>query len=63
MSKQENNPASELPAAEGEPRQSVQSSPRQKKEFVEPVVSAPIDVLETTSFFLLQATADAAATN
>lgn len=63
MDKQQNNPAGERPTPEGEPRQSVQSSPRQKKEFVEPVVSVPIDVLEATSFFLLQVTADVAATN
>ena len=58
MNNQQNNPVSERPAQTGEPRERVQSSPRQKKEFVEPVVSVPIDVLEATSFFMMQTTLD-----
>lgn len=63
MNKQQNNPAGELPTQSGESRESVQSSPRQRKEFVEPVVSVPIDVLEATNYFLLQITLDATPTN
>jgi hypothetical protein len=63
LNKQQNNPAGELPTQAVESRESVQSSPRQKKEFVEPVVSVPVDVLEATGYFLLQTTLDAAATN
>jgi hypothetical protein len=63
LKKQQNNPAGELPTQAGESRESVQPSPRQKKEFVEPVVSVPIDVLEATSFFMMQTTLDTAATN
>ncbi len=50
MNEQQNNPATLRPTQAGDPRESVQSSPRQKKEFVEPAVSVPIDVLEATSF-------------
>ena len=60
MNKQQNGAAGELPTQAGESRENVQSSPRLKKEFVEPVVSVPIDVLEATSFFLMQTTLDAA---
>ncbi|MCA1629224.1 MAG: hypothetical protein LC785_08295 [Acidobacteria bacterium] len=63
MTKPQNNLTSERPTPAVEPRENVQPSPRQKKEFVEPVVSVPIDVLEATSFFLLQTTVDAVATN
>lgn len=63
MNKQQNNPAVERTTQAVEPRESVQSSPRQKKEFVEPVVSVPVDVLEATSFFLMQTTLDVTATN
>ena len=63
MNKQQNNPAAEGATQAVEPRESVQSSPRQKKEFVEPVVSVPVDVLEATSFFLLQTTLEVASTN
>ena len=62
MNNQQNNPASERPTQTGEPRESVQSSPRQKKDFVEPAVSVPIDVLEATSFFMMQTTLDTVAT-
>ena len=63
MNKQQNNPAAEGPTQAVEPRESVHSSTRQKKEFVEPVVSVPVDVLEATSFFLLQTTLEVANTN
>jgi hypothetical protein len=63
LNKQQNNPALERPAPAVESRESVQSSPRQKKEFVEPVVSVPVDVLEATSFFLMQTTLDVLNTN
>lgn len=63
MNKLQNNTPGELPTQAVEPRESVQLSPRPKKEFVEPVVSVPIDVLETTSLFLLQTTLAVAVTN
>jgi hypothetical protein len=63
LNKQQNNPAVESQTQAIEPRESVQSSPRQKKEFVEPVVSVPVDVLEATSFFLMQTTLDVLNTN
>ena len=62
MNKQQNDPAGERPTQAGEPRENVQPSLRQKKEFVEPAVSVPIDVLEATSMFLLQTTVGTAVT-
>ena len=51
MNKQQNNPVIEQPAQQFEDRESIQSAPRPKKPFVEPVVSVPVDVLESTTFF------------
>ena len=51
MNKQQNNPLSEQPSEQSERHESVQPSPRPKQQFVEPVVSVPVDVLESTFFF------------
>jgi hypothetical protein len=51
LNKQQNNSVNEQPAEQLERCESVPSSTPQKKQFVEPVVSVPIDVLEATSFF------------
>jgi hypothetical protein len=58
LSKQQNNPASESAAEQVERRENVPSSPGVKKQFVEPVVSVPVDVLEATSFFFQATTID-----
>jgi hypothetical protein len=39
-----------------ERRENDPHAPRQKKPFVEPVVSVPINVLEATAYFLQQPT-------
>jgi hypothetical protein len=63
LNNQQNNSVSEQPVEQNERRESVPpSSTRQKKQFVEPIVSVPIDVLEATSFFQTQTTLDAAST-
>lgn len=51
MNKQQDDPALEQPAQQFEDREGIQSSPRPKKPFVEPVLSVPVDVLESTAFF------------
>ncbi|MDT7604121.1 MAG: hypothetical protein QOF61_2118 [Acidobacteriota bacterium] len=58
MNKQQNNPVNEQAAEQVERRESVPSSPGSKKQFIEPVVSVPVDVLEATSFFQTQTTLD-----
>jgi hypothetical protein len=58
LNNQPNNPVSEQPAEQNERRESAPASPREKKQFIEPVVSVPIDVLEATSFFQTQTTLD-----
>ena len=51
MNKQQNSPANEY-AAEQEERRDVAAPPaRRKEQFIEPVVSVPVDVLESTAFF------------
>jgi hypothetical protein len=52
----------EQPAEQIERCENVQSAPRQKKQFVEPVVSVPVDVLETTAYFMQIPTIDATPT-
>lgn len=52
MNSQRNNPVCEQPVEQVEPHDSLTPPAQQKKRFVEPVVSAPVDVLEATSYFL-----------
>jgi hypothetical protein len=63
LNKQQNNPAGDRQAQANEPRENVQSARGQKKEFLEPVVSVPIDVMEVTSLFMLQTTLGGTVTN
>jgi len=49
---QTSNPVNGQPVEQSEPLESVLSQPgSEKKQFVEPVVSVPVDVLEATTFF------------
>lgn len=51
MNKQQNNPTNDY-VAEKDERSEVTAPPaRQKEQFIEPVVSVPVDVLESTTFF------------
>ncbi len=52
MNNQRNKPVYERPADQAEPHEASAPAPKQKKQFVEPVVSAPVDVLEATAYFL-----------
>jgi hypothetical protein len=61
LNNQLNNPLCEQPADQVERCENAPSAAGQKKQFVEPVVSVPIDVLEATAYFLQTPTADAAA--
>jgi hypothetical protein len=58
LNKQQNNPVNEQAAEQIERRESISSSTGAKKQFVEPVVSVPVDVLEATAFFQTQTTLD-----
>ncbi|MCA1817563.1 MAG: hypothetical protein LC746_14435 [Acidobacteria bacterium] len=52
MNKQQNTPTNDQPAAKDERGDfAPPQPPRQKEQFVEPVVSVPVDVLESTAFF------------
>ena len=51
MNKQQNNPVVEQPVEQIEHQEGVQSAHLPKKQFVEPLVSVPVDVLESTTFF------------
>ncbi|MDT7542640.1 MAG: hypothetical protein QOE33_2544 [Acidobacteriota bacterium] len=59
MNNQPNSPLCEQPAEQIEDRENVPVAPLQKKQFVEPIVSAPINVLEATAYFLQAPTVDA----
>ena len=50
MNTQHNSPTNEQPAQE-ERREAAVPPVRQKEPFIEPVVSVPVDVLESTTFF------------
>jgi hypothetical protein len=52
LNNQRNAPVCEQPAGQAEPREASAPAAEQKKQFVEPVVSAPVDVLEATAYFL-----------
>jgi hypothetical protein len=52
----------EQPAEQDEQHDSLTQPAQQKKRFVEPVVSAPVDVLEATSFFLQSPTVTSTST-
>ena len=52
MDKQQNTPTNDQPAAEDERGDLAPPQlSRQKEKFIEPVVSVPVDVLESTTFF------------
>lgn len=51
MSQQQNKPVVEQPAQQFEDRREVRPTPPAKKPFVEPLLSVPVDVLESTTFF------------
>lgn len=52
MNKQQNTPTNDQPAAKDERGDLAQpQAPRQKEQFIEPVVSVPVDVLESTTYF------------
>ena len=52
MNSQRNNPVCEQTAEQSEQLDNLTTPAQKKKPFVEPVVSAPVDVLEATSYFL-----------
>lgn len=51
MNTQNNNPFNEQFTAQPEQREQMPAQPVEKKQFVEPLVSVPVDVLEATTFF------------
>lgn len=51
MNKQQNTPTNDERAAQEERYEPSVPAARQKEQFIEPVVSVPVDVLESTSFF------------
>lgn len=51
MNKQQNSPTDDQTTTQDERREIVVPPVRQKEQFIEPVVSVPVDVLESTSFF------------
>ncbi len=63
MNNQRNSPACEPSEEHPEPRETGATPARPKKQFVEPVVSAPVDVLEATAYFLQAPTLSAAHTS
>lgn len=63
MNNQRNTPACEQPADQVEPGEATAPAAQQKRQFVEPVVSAPVDVLEATSYFLQTPTVQTTPTN
>ncbi|MFL6227559.1 MAG: hypothetical protein ACJ741_02135 [Pyrinomonadaceae bacterium] len=58
MNKQQNSPAGEQATESVERPENLLPSPGTKKQFVEPIVSVPVDVLEATSFFQTATTID-----
>lgn len=52
MNNHRNSPVCERTAEQVEPRENAPSPAQPKKQFVEPAVSVPVDVLEATAFFL-----------
>ena len=58
MNKQQSNPVTEQPTQQGEHHEPILNATGSKKQFVEPVVSVPVDVLEATSFFQGASTID-----
>lgn len=63
MNNQPNSPLREQSAEEVERRDQANSTTRLKKQFIEPVVSVPVDVLEATSYFAQLTTVTSTATN
>lgn len=51
MNKHQNSPTDDQLTTQEERREIVVPPVRQKEQFIEPVVSVPVDVLESTSFF------------
>jgi hypothetical protein len=51
LNNQTNSPVCEQPTEETKRREQVISAARQKKQFIEPMVSVPVDVLEATNYF------------
>jgi hypothetical protein len=52
LNKQNNHPLAEIAIEKLEQTENMQSSTdNQKKPFIEPIVSVPVDVLEATTFF------------
>ncbi len=51
MTKQNNNPFGEQLTGQSEQNEQVPEQSVDKKQFIEPVVSVPVDVLEATTFF------------
>lgn len=62
LSRQENNPVTEITSAQSNQEGAVQSQEPNttRKPFVEPAVSVPLDVLEATAFFQGSAALDTA---
>ena len=58
MNELNNHPA--FPAEQSEPKQETIATPVNKKPFVEPSVSVPVDVLEATAFFQGETTVETA---
>jgi hypothetical protein len=51
LNKQNSHPISEQFTEQSELSEQTLTQPAEKKPFVEPVVSVPVDVLEATTFF------------
>ncbi len=51
MKTQNNNPFNEQFSAQPEHNEQAPTQPVEKRPFVEPLVSVPVDVLEATTFF------------
>jgi hypothetical protein len=51
LNKHQNSPTDDQLTTQEERREIVVPPVRQKEQFIEPVVSVPVDVLESTSFF------------
>lgn len=62
MSRQENNPVTEISAQQSQHEGAIpaQEHDSARKPFVEPAVSVPLDVLEATAFFQGSAALDIA---
>jgi len=51
LNNQNSNPVTEQFTEQSERTEQTRTQPAEKKQFVEPAVSVPVDVLEATTFF------------